>query len=160
MDFFVSTEDFYLFGLKKGKCLKLYVRIHTIARSKERVSMSSEWYLDIFNITYFDVFTNFVDQRRNTWNFFSWSRFTEGVTRVLWLKSRVCGTTRYRVHVVVHCCGFRYTVLIPDQHSTYNSVINWSKEGVTWNVWDWIGRFSRGSNRTCVVHVYIHEGQD
>ena len=54
---------FLLFLVKKGKCLKLYERIHTIARSKEHVPMSSEWYLDILNSTYFDVFMNFVDQK-------------------------------------------------------------------------------------------------
>ena len=42
---------------------KLYAWIHTIARSKEHVPMNSEWYLDIFNSTYFDVFMNFVDQK-------------------------------------------------------------------------------------------------
>ena len=54
---------FLIFLIKKGKWVKLYVWIHTIARSKEHVPMSSEWYLDIFNSTYFDVFMNFVDQK-------------------------------------------------------------------------------------------------
>ena len=54
---------FLIFLVKKGKWVKLYVWIHTIARSKEHVPMSSEWYLDIFNSTYFDVFMNFVDQK-------------------------------------------------------------------------------------------------
>ena len=54
---------FLIFLVKKGKWIKLYVWIHTIARSKEHVPMSSEWYLDIFNSTYFDVFMNFVDQK-------------------------------------------------------------------------------------------------
>ena len=42
---------------------KLYAWIHAIARSKEHVPMNSEWYLDILNSTYFDVFMNFVDQK-------------------------------------------------------------------------------------------------
>ena len=54
---------FLIFLVKKRKWVKLYVWIHTIARSKEHVPMSSEWYLDIFNSTYFDVFMNFVDQK-------------------------------------------------------------------------------------------------
>ena len=54
---------FLIFLVKKGKWVKVYVWIHTIARSKEHVPMSSEWYLDIFNSTYFDVSTNFVDQK-------------------------------------------------------------------------------------------------
>ena len=54
---------FLIFLIKKGIWVKLYVWIHTIARSKEHVPMSSEWYLDIFNSTYFDVFMNFVDQK-------------------------------------------------------------------------------------------------
>ena len=54
---------FLIFLVKKGKWVKLYVWIHTIARSKEHGPTSSEWYLDIFNSTYFDVFMNFVDQK-------------------------------------------------------------------------------------------------
>jgi hypothetical protein len=34
--------DFYYFLVKKGKRFKLYVRIHTIARSKEHIHVSSE----------------------------------------------------------------------------------------------------------------------
>ena len=34
-----------------------------VARSKEHIPTSLEWHLDIFNFTYFDVFTNFVDQK-------------------------------------------------------------------------------------------------
>ena len=54
--------DFHILQ-KKENGLNFTYGIHTIARSKEHVPMSSEWYLDIFNSTYFDVFMNFVDQK-------------------------------------------------------------------------------------------------
>ena len=53
---------FLIIFCKKGKCFKLYVWIHTIARSKEHIHMSSEWYLDIFIFTYFDVYDGLFDQ--------------------------------------------------------------------------------------------------
>ena len=34
-----------------------------IARSKEHIPISSEWYLDSFKFTYFHVFKIFVDQK-------------------------------------------------------------------------------------------------
>ena len=57
----------------------------------------------------------------------------------------------------LHCCGFRY------QH-TYNGKLIEGRGNFLcistiydlYFLWDWIGRFSRGSNRTHVQYIFHH----